>query len=926
MRMIADGNKPINIGDSSYIYKGIYNPIQWYGDKPYRPRVETLIIKDGKYVYADIDDNIDSYPSDLRYKHYYVPGGSLDADSTKAEQAEAETNEEALIKVSLIYNTGISYYQLYEPGFIARGGDTPLEYYGSISDIFVGVYDGEYDKSKVDPKDLDPKMAEHGKFHDIKSIAKYLRKEHIDALIDSQFVSSEVKAFLKLMRSDNVNESGIIVPDRYIYHASTYKIDEFKPMGLDLGNAFTRPGWSTFCHEKYMDALVFGMLRSIQKWANDMGVDITPVFNKGKLLFSVEDFNKYTELRDIKDKFDFYIYTIDSEPLNIQLGNDSTIREYTFRESGVKPESVENISLSLFDIKELVCIVDDPESEEYNDYKAYFTHDYSKLGEVKDKLVSAVASKLLKPGDDVEKFMEDNGLVFDSDDIEAPEFTLDIDEPVLDSVGEPTALFEERYPIDCYGLPDRKAYPMPDEKHVRSAIKFFNYADEDEEKELAKNINKKIKEFNITDINVGDKNRFSKYYKPIHEGYYIRDYMEALEQFNVPKNKLSYDSYSMMKDILRSMVSALEADNIKDDISDEERSELIETAYISLANINQKQMALLEGSKVPTDVIRSKKFKRLMEESLQSVLEADDDEDTTEDDTDDEEIEDDDSATDYTAMADDADEDNEGDEDEQDDDDDVTDYEDMADNPPADDTEDVDTDTEADTPTDDEPAEDTGTDDDAGTEDTGEEIDDPDITGDTPTDDTTTDDTGTEDTGDDTGEEIDDPDIAGGDESDTATDYTAMADEESGDDTSTDDSTSTDSSDDTSSDDTSSSSDETDENNNRYDNKELKNYFLLNSFLSMHETVVDLIDSVNGMILPTPDANGIMTKVVKNLQTVNNFIEKFIQFQFSETDYAFNLYYYNILTNALRMNLKLLEEAVKIGEAKTSKKNKSKEE
>ena len=910
MRMIADGNKPINIGDSSYIYKGIYNPIQWYGNKPYRPRVETLVIKDGKYVYADIDDNIDSYPSDLRYKHYSVPGGSLDADSTKSEQAEAETNEEALVKVSLIYNSGISYYQLYEPGFIARGGDTPLEYYGSISDIFVGVYDGEYDKSKVDPKDLDPKMAEHGKFHDIKSIAKYLRKEHIDALIDSQFVLAEVKAFLKLMRSDNINESGIIVPDRYIYHASTYKIDEFKPMGLDLGNVFTRPGWSTFCHEKYMDALVFGILRSIQRWSNDMGAGITPVFSKGKLLFSVEDFNKYTELRDIKDKFDFYIYTIDSEPLDIQLGNDSTIREYTFRESGVKPESIENISLSLFDIKELVCIVDDPESEEYNDYKAYFTHDYSKLGEVKDKLVSAVASKLLKPGDDVEKFMEDNGLVFDSDDdIEAPEFTLDIDEPVLEGTEEPIALFEEKYPIDCYGLPDRKAYPIPDEKHVRSAIKFFNYADEDEEKELAKNINKKIKEFGVTDINISDKNRFSKYYKHIHESYYIRDYMEVLEQFNVPDNELSYDNYSTMKDILRSMISALEADNIKDDISGEEQSELIETAYMSLANINQKQMTLLENSKVPIDATRSRKFKRLMEESLQSVLEADDDEDTKEDDE-----EDDDSATDYTAMADEADDDNEGDEDEQDDDDDVTDYEDMADSPPDDDTGDTDTDTESDAPTDNEPADDTAIDD-TSTEDTGE-INDSDTT-----DDTAIDDTSTEDTGDDTGEEMDDPDVAGDDESDTATDYTAMADGESGDDDTSPDDISTDSSDDTSS-----SSDETDENNNRYDNKELKNYFLLNSFLSMHETVVDLIDSVNGMILPTPDANSIMTKVVKNLQTINNFIEKFIQFQFSETDYAFNLYYYNILTNALRMNLRLLEEAVKIGEAKTSKKNKSKEE
>ncbi len=54
---------------------------------------------------------------------------------------------------------------------------------------------------------------------------------------------------------------------------------------------------------------------------------------------------------------------------------------------------------------------------------------------------------------------------------------------------------------------------MPDEKHVKSAIRFFNYVDKEHEKELAKNIKKKIKQYNITDISVGKKNRFSRYYK-----------------------------------------------------------------------------------------------------------------------------------------------------------------------------------------------------------------------------------------------------------------------------------------------------------------------------------------------------------------------------------------------------------------------------
>lgn len=65
-----------------------------------------------------------------------------------------------------------------------------------------------------------------------------------------------------------------------------------------------------------------------------------------------------------------------------------------------------------------------------------------------------------------------------------------------------------------YGLPEKKKYPMPDRDHVMSAIRFFNYVSPSDEKELARNIVARIKEYGITDINVGEKNRFGKYYKP----------------------------------------------------------------------------------------------------------------------------------------------------------------------------------------------------------------------------------------------------------------------------------------------------------------------------------------------------------------------------------------------------------------------------
>lgn len=65
-----------------------------------------------------------------------------------------------------------------------------------------------------------------------------------------------------------------------------------------------------------------------------------------------------------------------------------------------------------------------------------------------------------------------------------------------------------------YGIPELKKFPMPDAAHVKSAIRFFNYVTPAYEKELARNILKRIKEYHITDIIVGPDNRFKKYYTP----------------------------------------------------------------------------------------------------------------------------------------------------------------------------------------------------------------------------------------------------------------------------------------------------------------------------------------------------------------------------------------------------------------------------
>lgn len=64
-----------------------------------------------------------------------------------------------------------------------------------------------------------------------------------------------------------------------------------------------------------------------------------------------------------------------------------------------------------------------------------------------------------------------------------------------------------------YGIPELKKYPMPDAKHVRSAIKFFNYVTPKYERQLADAIIRRMREYGMSfdDFEVGEENRFSKY-------------------------------------------------------------------------------------------------------------------------------------------------------------------------------------------------------------------------------------------------------------------------------------------------------------------------------------------------------------------------------------------------------------------------------
>lgn len=453
--ILPDGNKPIQIGDPSFVYKNVYHPIIWLGADPYRPRVEMLTIKDRRYVFIRRYEKNDS---DENYKYNYrIPGGSIDADSDKLQQAIAETNEEGLLAVKNAKFSGVSYYEQYQPGFLLKGGDMPIEYKGSMNDVFVAEYAGKYDKSKVEEKDLDNDMATKGKFYAIVSIAKDLKSEHIRALVYSGMVDSDIVMFLRRVSDSkgfpieitstdpistvfNDNPVGIVhsfestdivVPGGKLYHGTTAMIDKFKPMSLDIGNINQKPGWSTFCFADYNLAKRFGLMRLIQSVTDKLDETRTdPRWKNLRCEWNVGTCRPFVNRQNFNPNLfigeKFYVYTIAANRLKeLGIGNDSKLPEYTFRDSDITPDAVEPIEVSRSMLLEEIMVVDDfGDVKMANDKaiadggfesscrKAMLNRDYN-VDSVVGKLEKAVKTGELIPGDDIEEFMNQKGWSFD---------------------------------------------------------------------------------------------------------------------------------------------------------------------------------------------------------------------------------------------------------------------------------------------------------------------------------------------------------------------------------------------------------------------------------------------------------------------------------------------------------------------------------
>lgn len=127
---------------------------------------------------------------------------------------------------------------------------------------------------------------------------------------------------------------------------------------------------------------------------------------------------------------------------------------------------------------------------------------------------------------------------------EPEEDEIDFDEGYMQE-GKLSAKDRANIKSSDYGLPKKKKYPMPDESHVRAAIRLFNHVDKEDEAELARNIKKKIKEYNM-DVDIGPSNRLSKYIgkEKVHEatiGEQIREYASDYSGFPIIHEDTNFD-------------------------------------------------------------------------------------------------------------------------------------------------------------------------------------------------------------------------------------------------------------------------------------------------------------------------------------------------------------------------------------------------
>lgn len=253
-----------------------------------------------------------------------------------------------------------------------------------------------------------------------------------------------------------------------------------KKITKDVENAAKRAGGEIHGLENQLKTKE-SIERKLNKKVNEKDMDITEAAN------SIKDAVRYTVIAPT-DKFVNMYYDFKADMANKGYSEISCDNYFDkFSRGEVKHKAVQSNFVDQNGY-EFEVQFHTPESQDAKD---------KKLPLYNERRTTGISESRAK---ELEKQMEDLAL-----NIPDPEGVRDILSHGESEVDE-----------DLYGVSELKKFPMPDKKHVKSAIRFFNYVDPKYEKELAEAIIEKAEEFGLdleSDISVGDENRLKKYLK-----------------------------------------------------------------------------------------------------------------------------------------------------------------------------------------------------------------------------------------------------------------------------------------------------------------------------------------------------------------------------------------------------------------------------
>ena len=148
----------------------------------YRCRVETIILKDRKYIFMKRKDG-----------RYFLPGGSTEKHVSDKMQAINECHEEANMNLKNLLDTNIFYKEVTGyPRWAQELQINKIQWDGKYTHIFAAEYDSEFN-GDIEDIDKDDFMLS-GSWYPISECLKFLREEHKEAL----------EKYLKLLRMESI--------------------------------------------------------------------------------------------------------------------------------------------------------------------------------------------------------------------------------------------------------------------------------------------------------------------------------------------------------------------------------------------------------------------------------------------------------------------------------------------------------------------------------------------------------------------------------------------------------------------------------------------------------------------------------------------------------------------------------------------------